>query len=153
MVATPQMALEAAAAVARAAGLAAHILSDAIEGEARDVGKVMAGDRATGGRRAASRSPTLRAAFGRRDHGHGARPGRGGRNVEFLLSLALALDGHAALHALAGDTDGVDGMEEIAGAIIGPDTLARAWAMGLRPATCSLTTTAMAFSRSSATRS
>jgi glycerate 2-kinase len=59
--------------------------------------------------------------------------GRGGRNVEFLLSLAIALDGQPGIHALAGDTDGVDGIEEIAGACIGPDTLARAWAKGLKP--------------------
>ena len=59
--------------------------------------------------------------------------GRGGRNVEFLLSLAIALDGNARVHALAGDTDGVDGLEEIAGAYMGPDTLSRAWAKGLRP--------------------
>ena len=60
--------------------------------------------------------------------------GRGGRNVEFLLALAIALDGHPRIHALAGDTDGVDGQEEIAGASIGPDTLARAWARGFKPA-------------------
>jgi hydroxypyruvate reductase len=59
--------------------------------------------------------------------------GRGGRNVEFLLSLGIALDGHPCIHALAGDTDGVDGQEEIAGAVLAPDTLARAWAQGLRP--------------------
>src|SRR5207247_10261879 len=59
--------------------------------------------------------------------------GRGGRNVEFLLSLAIALEGHPRIHALAGDTDGVDGLEEIAGAIAAPDTLARAWALGMRP--------------------
>jgi hydroxypyruvate reductase len=59
--------------------------------------------------------------------------GRGGRNVEFLLSLAVALDGHPRIHALAGDTDGVDGQEEIAGAYIAPDSLARAWAGGFRP--------------------
>jgi glycerate 2-kinase len=58
--------------------------------------------------------------------------GRGGRNVEFLLSLALALDRRAGIHALAGDTDGVDGQEEIAGAVLRPDTLARAEALGLR---------------------
>ena len=60
--------------------------------------------------------------------------GRGGRNVEFLLSLALGLNGAPGIHALAGDTDGVDGQEEIAGAVITPDTLARAWEQGLRPA-------------------
>jgi hydroxypyruvate reductase len=59
--------------------------------------------------------------------------GRGGRNVEFLLSLAVALDGHPRIHALAGDTDGVDGREEIAGAYSGPDSIARAWNLGLRP--------------------
>ena len=59
--------------------------------------------------------------------------GRGGRNVEFLLSLAIALDGSAGIHALAGDTDGVDGQEEIAGALLTPDTLARAWAHGIKP--------------------
>jgi hydroxypyruvate reductase len=59
--------------------------------------------------------------------------GRGGRNVEFLLALAIALDGEPGIFALAGDTDGVDGQEEIAGAIVGPDTLARAWAAGIRP--------------------
>ena len=60
--------------------------------------------------------------------------GRGGRNVECLLSLALALRGHPRIHALAGDTDGVDGQEEIAGAIATPDTLARAWRAGINPA-------------------
>jgi hydroxypyruvate reductase len=59
--------------------------------------------------------------------------GRGGRNVECLLSLGIALDGHARIHALAGDTDGVDGQEEIAGALLRPDSLARAWSLGLRP--------------------
>ena len=61
--------------------------------------------------------------------------GRGGRNVEFLLSLGVALDGLAGVHALAADTDGVDGVEEIAGATLSPDTLARAWALGLNPRT------------------
>jgi hydroxypyruvate reductase len=60
--------------------------------------------------------------------------GRGGRNVEFLLALAIALDGRAGIYALAGDTDGVDGQDEIAGAIVAPDTLARAWKAGLKPA-------------------
>jgi hydroxypyruvate reductase len=59
--------------------------------------------------------------------------GRGGRNVEFLLSLGVALDGMAGVYALAGDTDGVDGQEEIAGAYLMPDTLQRAWALGIRP--------------------
>ena len=59
--------------------------------------------------------------------------GRGGRNVEFLLSLGIALNGEPGIHALAGDTDGVDGQEEIAGAFLAPDTLSRSWAQGLRP--------------------
>ena len=59
--------------------------------------------------------------------------GRGGRNVEFLLSLGVALDGHPGIHAVAGDTDGVDGQEEIAGAYLSPDSLARAWTKGIRP--------------------
>jgi hydroxypyruvate reductase len=59
--------------------------------------------------------------------------GRGGRNVEFLLSLGIALQGEPGVHALAGDTDGVDGQEEIAGALLAPDTLARAWALRMNP--------------------
>jgi glycerate 2-kinase len=59
--------------------------------------------------------------------------GRGGRNVEFLLALGVALDGLAGVYALAGDTDGVDGAEEIAGALLTPDTLSRAWAAGINP--------------------
>ncbi len=61
--------------------------------------------------------------------------GRGGRNVEFLLALGVALDGLPGIHALAGDTDGVDGIEEIAGACLAPDSLARAWALGIHPRT------------------
>jgi hydroxypyruvate reductase len=59
--------------------------------------------------------------------------GRGGRNVEFLLALGLALDGHPCIHALAGDTDGVDGQEEIAGALLSPDSLARARTLSIQP--------------------
>jgi hydroxypyruvate reductase len=59
--------------------------------------------------------------------------GRGGRNVEFLLSLALMLKGRRGIHALAGDTDGIDGLEEIAGAYLAPDTLDRAFSLGIRP--------------------
>ena len=59
--------------------------------------------------------------------------GNGGRNVECLLSMAIALGGNPHIHALAGDTDGVDGQAEIAGAVIGPDTLARAHSAGIRP--------------------
>jgi glycerate 2-kinase len=73
--------------------------------------------------------------------------GRGGRNVEFLLALGVALDGLAGVYALAGDTDGVDGAEEIAGAVLTPDTLARAWAAGINPAPAWTPTMATASSR------
>jgi hydroxypyruvate reductase len=133
IVTAPQIALEAAAAVAREAGVTPHILGDSLEGEARDVGKVLAGiarQVATHGQPFATpcvlltggeTTVTLRG------------QGRGGRNVECLLSMAVALDGLPGVHALAGDTDGVDGAEEIAGAICTPDTLARAWAQGINP--------------------
>jgi hydroxypyruvate reductase len=132
-VATPQEALEAAAAVAREAGLAAYILGDAIEGEARDVGKVLAGIARNVARRGEPFAPPCVLLSGGETtvtlHGEG----RGGRNVELLLSLAIGLQGEPGVWALAGDTDGVDGIEEIAGAIAAPDTLARAWRAGLRP--------------------
>jgi hydroxypyruvate reductase len=127
------MALEAAAEVGRAAGYATHILGDAIEGEARDVGKVFAGIAAHVADTAQPfHAPCILLSGGETTVTvRGA--GRGGRNVEYLLSLAIALDGHARIHAIAGDTDGVDGQEEIAGALMAPDTLARAWARGLKP--------------------
>jgi hydroxypyruvate reductase len=59
--------------------------------------------------------------------------GQGGRNVEFLLSLGIALDGLETVWALAGDTDGVDGSQDVAGAILTPTSLERAWALGIRP--------------------
>ena len=132
-IATPQMALEAAADIARRAGIAPYILGDALEGEARDVGKVLAGI----AMQVAARGQPFAAPCVLLSGGEttvtvrGA--GRGGRNVEFLLSLAIALNGQPRVHALAGDTDGVDGQEEIAGAWMAPDTLARAWASGLKP--------------------
>ncbi|MDR3494014.1 MAG: glycerate kinase [Ancalomicrobiaceae bacterium] len=133
MVVTPQMALEAAAVVARAAGIEAHILGDSIEGEARDVAKVMAGIALQVARRGQPfAAPCVLMSSGETTVTVRGQ-GRGGRNVEFLLALAVALEGHPAIHAIAGDTDGVDGMEEIAGAVIGPDSLARARALGIRP--------------------
>jgi len=133
LIATPQMALEAAANVARAAGITAHILGDSIEGEAREVGRVMAGiARQVSLRRQPFKSPCVLLSGGETTVTVRGR-GRGGRNVEFLLALGLALDGQAGIYALAGDTDGVDGQEEIAGAYLAPDTLARAWAKGIRP--------------------
>jgi hydroxypyruvate reductase len=133
MVATPQMALEAAATKAAAAGVKAYILGDSIEGEARDVGKVMAAIALQAARRGQPfESPCVLLSGGettvtlRGD-------GRGGRNVEFLLSAAIALRGEPGVHGLAGDTDGVDGVEEIAGAYFSPRTIERAFAGGLRP--------------------
>ncbi len=135
IVASPQASLEAAAAVARARGVNALILGDAIEGEAREVGRVMAG-----------------IALSVRKHGHPASPpavllsggettvtirergrhrGRGGRNTEFLAGLAVQLNGEAGITALAADTDGIDGSEDNAGAIVTPDTLSRAREAGI----------------------
>jgi glycerate 2-kinase len=133
MIATPQMALEAAARVAREAGLSPHILGDAIEGEARDVGKVFAGMALqVAERNQPFDAPCVLLSGGETTVTVRGR-GRGGRNVEYLLSLAIALEGHSRIYALAGDTDGVDGQEEIAGGCIGPDSLARSWSLGLRP--------------------
>jgi len=133
MIATPQMALEAAAKTAESAGLSAYILSDSIEGEARDVGAAMAGI----ARQVALRNQPFAAPCVLLSGGETTvtvrGSGRGGRNVEFLLSLGIALGGVAGVWALAGDTDGVDGLEEIAGAVLTPDTLARAWKLGIRP--------------------
>lgn len=133
MIAAPQQALEAAAAVAQGAGVRAYVLGDAIEGEARDVGKVLAGIAL----QVADRGQPVEAPCVLLSGGESTvtvtGQGRGGRNVEFLLSLGIALNGHPRIHALAGDTDGVDGQEEIAGALLGPDTLARAWERGIRP--------------------
>jgi glycerate 2-kinase len=133
MIATPQMALEAAAALAESAGYPPHILGDAIEGEARDVGTVFAGIATQVAERSQPFSAPCVLLSGGETTVTVRGKGRGGRNVEFLLSLAVALDGHARIFAIAGDTDGVDGQEEIAGAVIAPDTLARAWSLKLRP--------------------
>lgn len=132
MIAAPQMALEAAAAVAREAGYTPCILGDAIEGEARDVGKVMAGIALQVAERGQPVAAPCVLLSGGETTVTVRGQGRGGRNVEFLLSTAIALDGHARIHGLAGDTDGVDGQEEIAGACLAPDTLARAWALGIK---------------------
>lgn len=136
MVAAPQMALEAAAQVARDAGYGAYILGDALEGEARDVGKVLAGIAL----QVAQRGQPMQAPCVLLSGGEATvtlrGKGSGGRNVECLLSMGIALGGHPRIHALAGDTDGVDGVAEIAGACIGPDTLARAHVLGLKPHDC-----------------
>ena len=133
IVATPQLALEAAAAVARTAGFEPHILSDAVEGEARDVGKVLAAIAVQIAERGQPLQTPCVVLSGGETTVTVRGNGRGGRNVECLLSLAIALDGHPRIHALAGDTDGVDGQEEIAGAHLAPNSLARAWHLGFRP--------------------
>jgi hydroxypyruvate reductase len=124
MIATPMRSLEAAAEIARQAGFTPVILGDAIEGEARDVAQAQAAlARQTTG-------PTVLLSGGETTvtvRGHG----RGGRNAEFLLALGVALNGHPGIHALAGDTDGIDGTEDNAGAVLAPDFLARCAAAGL----------------------
>lgn len=133
LIATPQQALEAAAGVAKAAGITPVILSDRLEGEAREVGKTMAGIALQVAQRDQPfRKPCVLLSGGETTvtvRGNG----RGGRNVEFLLSLGIALQRQPGVHALAGDTDGVDGQKEIAGAYLAPDTLQRAWALGINP--------------------
>ncbi len=131
LIASPQSSLEAAAAVARQNGLTPLILGDALEGEARDVGFVMAGiARQVRHFAQPAKAPCVLISGGETTvtvRGDGV----GGRNVEFLLALALKLAGAPGIHALAADTDGVDGAMEVAGAIISPDTLNRARAKGL----------------------
>jgi hydroxypyruvate reductase len=123
-----------AAVVAREAGYSAHIFGDAIEGEAKDVGKVLAGIAL----QVANRGQPVEAPCVLLSGGETTvtirGQGRGGRNVELALSLAVGLRGHPRIHALAGDTDGVDGQEETAGALVAPDTLERARALGLNAA-------------------
>jgi glycerate 2-kinase len=132
IIATPQMSLEAAANVARSAGVKPLILGDSLEGEAREVGCVMAGI----ARQAALRGQPAPAPCVLLSGGETTvtvrGKGRGGRNVEFLLSLAVEFDGLPGVFALAGDSDGLDGAEEVAGAIVTPDTLTRAEARGVR---------------------
>ena len=138
LIATPQQSLEAAAQAARAAGWAAHILSDEIEGESREVGKVHAAlARAVAQRGAPFERPCVLLSGGEttvtvRPRPEGAPKGRGGRAGEFCMGLAQALQGQSGVWALAADTDGIDGVEDNAGAIVTPDTLARGRALGLR---------------------
>jgi len=137
MTATPQQSLQAAAEAARAAGIAAHILSDEIEGESREVGKVHAAlARAVARRGEPFARPCVILSGGEttvtiRPRAPGVPKGRGGRAGEFCLGLAQALQGAPGVWALAADTDGIDGVEDNAGARVEPDTLARARALGL----------------------
>ncbi|PWE48342.1 glycerate kinase [Thioclava sp. NG1] len=135
IIATPQTSLEAAAQVARDAGVSPILLGDALEGEARELGIIMAGiAKAVRTHGTPLRAPAVLLSGGETTVSIGdTKPGRGGRNTEFLLSLAIALNGSEQIHALAADTDGIDGTEDAAGALIGPDFLVRSQAVGLDP--------------------
>lgn len=132
LISTPQMALEAAAKVAAEAGYTPMILSDRIEGESRDAAQVLGAiARQVVAHGQPLKGPTILLSGGETTVTIRGKGGRGGPNSEFLLALALYLDRHAGIHAIACDTDGIDGSEDNAGAIIGPDTLARAETLGL----------------------
>jgi glycerate 2-kinase len=138
MIATPQQSLEAAAQAARAAGMEAYILSDEMEGESREVGKVHAAlARAVATKNQPFQKPCVILSGGEttvtvKPLKDGAARGKGGRAGEFCLGLALALQGQPGVYAMAADTDGIDGMEDNAGAFVAPDTLARAVAQGMK---------------------
>jgi len=138
MTATPQQALQAAADAARAMGLNACILSDEMEGESREVGKVHAAlARATAKGRGPFQKPCVILSGGEttvtiKPQPTGTPRGRGGRAGEFCMGLAQALQSQAGVWALAADTDGIDGIEDNAGARLGPDSLSRAQALGLK---------------------
>ena len=146
LIATPQQSLESAAAAARAMGLNAYILSDEIEGESREVGKVHAALARTAARQPASdhqpfAKPCVILSGGEttvtvRPRREGAPKGRGGRAGEFCMGLAQALQAQSGVWALAADTDGIDGVEANAGALVAPDTLERASAARLSLADC-----------------
>ena len=135
LIATPMMALKAMAQTARSLGLTPLVLGDALEGEAREMATVMAG--IAGSVRAHGeplRPPAVLLSGGETTVTIGRGPaGHGGRNTEFLLALAVALGGAADIWAIAGDTDGIDGMDDVTGAVVAPDTLVRARAKALDP--------------------
>lgn len=133
VIASAQHALEAAAATARAAGITPYILSDEIEGEARDIGLVHAAIAKQVARRGQPFSKPCVLISGGETTVTVRGTGRGGRNAEFLLSLAVALDGYPGIHAIACDTDGIDGSEDNAGALYQPDSIARAAGFPQRP--------------------
>jgi hydroxypyruvate reductase len=133
IVAAPSQALQAAANMARAEGLSPLILGDAIEGEAREVGKVLAGiARSARTHQVPVAPPAILLSGGETTVTIGQDPpGKGGRNTELLLALALALQGAPGVWAIAGDSDGIDGTEDAAGAIVTPHTLDVARRLGL----------------------
>ena len=135
IIATPQQSLEAAATLARSAGIAAHILSDEVQGESREVGKVHAAlARAVARRDAPFARPCVILSGGETTVTVRHPGGRGGRAAEFALGCAVALQGEPGVHVLAADTDGIDGSQDNAGVIVAPDTLARGAAQGLKAA-------------------
>ena len=133
LIGSARLSLEAAAQRASALGLPAMILSDAIEGEAADIARMHAAmAREIALRDRPFRKPVLLLSGGETTvtlKGNG----RGGRNTEFLLALAIELDGMAGVYGFAADTDGIDGSESNAGAFVGPDTLVRLQKLGLQP--------------------
>ncbi|HTH98635.1 MAG TPA: glycerate kinase [Stellaceae bacterium] len=135
MIATPAMALAAAADFLRNQGITPLILGDALEGESRELGNFLAGIAKSARQHGLPlKSPCALLSGGETTVSIGKGPaGRGGRNTECLLALAVALGGAERIWAVAGDTDGIDGTEDAAGAIIGPHTLATARAKGLDP--------------------
>jgi glycerate 2-kinase len=149
MTATPQQSLEAAAKVAREAGLNAYILSDDIEGESREVGKMHAALAKAAAKQNQNQNkdgssigqtfvrPCVILSGGEttvtiRPRQPGAARGRGGRAGEFCMGLAQSLHGTANVYALAADTDGIDGVEDNAGAYVEPATLVRAKTLGMK---------------------
>ena len=133
MIATPQQSLEAAASLARTAGIGVHVLSDEMEGESREVGKVHAAlARYVARHGQPFAKPCVVISGGETTVTVKSKGGRGGRATEFLLGCAIALQGEPGVHVLAGDTDGIDGVEDNAGAIVTPSTLARALATGMK---------------------
>ncbi|MEH0167154.1 glycerate kinase type-2 family protein [Roseateles microcysteis] len=134
MLATPRQSLDAAAEAARSLGLQAHVLSDEIEGESRDIGAMHAAlARSVARLGQPFARPCVLLSGGETTVTVRNPQGRGGRAGEFLLGCALGLAGEAGVHALAADTDGIDGKQDNAGALLSPDSLARAQALGLKP--------------------
>lgn len=135
LIATPSLALQAAADEAVKLGLTPLILGDSLEGESKDVGAVMAGIALSASRKGLPvKGPAVLLSGGETTVTIGkGLAGKGGRNTEFLLSLALTLKGAGGIWAIAGDSDGIDGVEDAAGALVTPDTLARMRNAGADP--------------------
>lgn len=133
MIATPRHSLDAAASLARQAGIGVHVLSDEMEGESREVGKVHAAMARYIARHGQPfQKPCVVISGGETTVTVKGKGGQGGRATEFLLGCAIALQGEPGVYVMAGDTDGIDGVETNAGAIVTPTTLARALAAGVK---------------------